>query len=635
MVAVSITYALVASSWLGQMTVSVMSLEELKITNCEWAQDYTHADLTIKNIGTQGATLSSLQINGEVSKDYEIIEGNLKINPGRSTTIRVNQDFTELEKYEFKFTTKRLTPIKIVSVLQPNLETKNIASIHYVNAISDVDESADKGTHSNFANQQGEPNNVFNTITETDFGTGLTSIVQYPDVGNVNFGTQIDFVNAQDISPDGNYMTLHEENLGGGSNGYPNIRSKTHSVESSSTTSHKVRLPDKIEVGDTLLVVFVCDGPEKITWENEGKDWIVIYEEDAGRSGPTMSIAWKKATGDENSKTVTIQTSGYRESTHISYAIQNANDPYITPPEASPEASGNSNDPDSNGLTPSGGYNPYLWFTFFGSDKGNIATDYPSEYQDNRETYSSSKKGTACAIGAATREFTADFDDPHDFKIKKSYWTATTIVIYPETVLDDYKLDFEYQWTNVDYDETTKQVCIYVETASQDEENLVAYEWNGETWQSLGVLSSDGWNNFTTLLMNGPTYTINIRDEDKPNDATQSSWNIDCIITNCSSTEINYEIDIEVQFTDVDISNNYEQICIYMGSTTAEPLEVYIWNEGTWELLSSNLMQNQWNNMTRTITQNIVTLRFLGSIETIDPIQDSWEIDSVLLYGPP
>jgi len=633
LVAVSITYGLVAASWLGEMTVSVMSLEELKITNCEWTQDYAHADLSIKNIGTQGATLSSLQINGELIEDFTVVEGNLRINPGRTSTIRVSQSFDAASKYEFKLTTKRQTPVRYVSISQSTTtETPNEASIHYINSISNIDESPDKGQHSNFANQQHGPDNLFNTISEADYGAGLTSIVRYPNIDQINYGTRTDFVNAQDVSPDGDYLTIQEENLGGDSVGYPTIRSKVHSMESSSTKNHEVNLPQKIDAGDTLLVVFVCDDNEQITWE---KEWNVIYE-NAGKFGPTMSIAWKKATGKEVEKTITIQTKRQQESTHMSYAIQNANDPTITPPEASPPESGTGRYPDAKKLSPSGGLKSYLWLAFYGCDRGHIAEDYPGGYQDNRESYKSSKYSQACAIGAATKEYTASNDDTGDFRIKnKDEWEAVTVVIYPEQAEDDYELEFEYQWTNVEYEETTEKVCIYVQTASQNGEKLVAYEWNGATWQALGTLTSDGWNNFTTSILTGPTYAINIRDEDKSNDVTQSSWKIDCIITDCSSTETNYELDIEVQFTDVDVNKNYEKICIYVGSTTSEPLDVFIWDEGTWEVLASDLTKNQWKNMTQTITQSTVTLRFLDSIETNDPIEDSWEIDSVLLYGPP
>jgi hypothetical protein len=544
----------------------------------------------------------------------------------------VSKSFTHSTKYEFKLTTKRQTPIKYVSVSQPGSEISNDASIHYIDLITDIDGSPDKGSHSNFAHQQGEHNGLFDTISEADYGPGKTSIVQYPDASTTNYGTQLDFINVQESSPDEDYMTIHEQNLGGGGLGYPSIRSKSNSAQSHNTNKHTITLPEKIEEGDTLLVVFVCDGKEQITWE---KEWTVIYE-DGGKNGPTMSIAWKKAT-DKEAETININTKGSQQSTHLSYAIQNANDPTINSPEASPASSGNGYDPDAKELTPSGGLKSYLWLAFYGSDGKNTAKDYPSKYYENQESYKSSKSNSdACAIGAATREFTASSDDARDFKIKNiEEWQAATVVFYPKEVADDYKLDFEYHWTNADYDETSEQVCIFVETATQDDEKLVAYEWNGRTWQVLGTLDSDGWNNFTCSFLTGPSYTINIRDEEKTDDSTQSSWKIDCIITDCNSTENKYEMDIEVQFKDVNIGNNYEQICIYMGSTTAEPLDVYVWNDGSWEMLASNLLQNQWNNMTRTITQNTVTLRFLGSLENNDVIQDRWEIDSVLLYGPP
>jgi len=632
LVAVSVTYAFVAASWLGEITLNVMSLEELKITDCEWAQDFSHADLTIKNIGTQAATLNSIQVNGKTTEDFEIVEGNQRINPGRSATIRVSKSFTLSTKYEFKLTTKRQTPIKYVSVSQPGSEKSNEASIHYIDLISDVDGSPDKGSHSNFAHQQGEHNGLFDAILEADCGSGITSMVQYPDGSTTNYGTQLDFINAQESSPDGDYLTIHEQNLGGDVLGYPSIRSKSNSAQSHNTNKHTITLPEKIEEGDTLLVVFVCDGKEQISWE---KEWMVIYE-DGGKNGPTMSIAWKKAT-DKEAQTINVNTKGSQQSTHLSYAIQNANDPTINPPEASPASSGNDDSPDAKELTPSGGLKSYLWLAFYGSDGKFTAKDYPGKYTENQESYKSSNSNNdACAIGAATREFMSSSEDTRDFKMKNSEeWQAATVLVYPEQAVDDYELDFEYEWIDADYDETSEQVCIFVETATQDNEKLVAYEWNGATWQDLGPLDSNGWNNFTSSFLNGPSYAINIRDKDKTNDPTQSSWNIDCIITECSSTEINYELDIEVQFKEVNIGNNYEQICIYMGSTTAEPLDVYIWNDGNWEMLASNLLQNQWNNMTRTITQNTVTLRFLGSLESNDVIQDRWEINSVLLYGPP
>ena len=79
--------------------------------------------------------------------------------------------------------------------------------------------------------------------------------------------------------------------------------------------------------------------------------------------------------------------------------------------------------------------------------------------------------------------------------------------------------------------------------------------------------------------------------------------------------DTNYELDIEIQFTEVDVGKDYEEICIFMGSATGEALDVYVWNGGSWDILITDLVVNQWNNVTRTITEDIVTLRFLGSLE--------------------
>jgi hypothetical protein len=93
-------------------------------------------------------------------------------------------------------------------------------------------------------------------------------------------------------------------------------------------------------------------------------------------------------------------------------------------------------------------------------------------------------------------------------------------------------------------------------------------------------------------------------------------------------------LDVEVQFTDVDVGEGYNEVCILLGSATGEDLDLYIWNGESWDQLATALVPNQWNNMTRAITEDTITLRFLGHLETADTVQDTWEIDCVLLYAP-
>ena len=640
MIATVVTVGIAASSWLGSMTTQLISysLEEVKITDCEWAEDYSFVDLKIKNVGSQGLILDYLKINGELVDFTSFIEGDSSINVGRSSTARIQYEFSASTKYQFDVLTKRRTQTTYTSISQPTLDPTT-PSVHYIDTTSNIDGSIEIGEHSSFSAQQSGPDGLFDTLTEANYENELLSIIQFANISSSNVdgvgdvGTETNFVNTQTYSPDSAFMSIQEENLSQESS-YPTIRSKTHSAEPSNTRSHDVRLPDIIEAGDTILVVFICDDNEQVSWEND--EWTTIYEENAGGNGPTMEIAWKKANGNEDGTTIELETNSVEESVHMSYAIQNAADPEVFPPEASNEASGHSSSPDPESLSPSGGSKSYLWFAFYGCDDDDLASSYPSTYTDNRESYESSSGGGTCAIGAASREYTSSSDNPGSFSISSEQWEAATVAVFPETEgVNDYELDFEYQWTNADFDEQTEQVCIYVENADQSGENLVAYEWSGASWQLLGTLHSDGWNNFTSSLLSEETYTINIRDNDKDEDSIQSTWRIDCVLTNCSSTQTNYELDLEVQFTDVQVSNGYTEICIYTGSTSAESLEVSIWSGSEWNQISSNLLANQWNNVTQTITQNTVTLKFSDSQKISDANQDSWEIDCILLYATP
>jgi len=98
----------------------------------------------------------------------------------------------------------------------------------------------------------------------------------------------------------------------------------------------------------------------------------------------------------------------------------------------------------------------------------------------------------------------------------------------------------------------------------------------------------------------------------------------------------NYELDLEVQWTNVDYNETSEYLCIYTGTPSSESLRVDVWNGTTWQNLSTNL-QSGWNNISicSYLDSSTFTIRFEGSNETDDAIQDNWNIDAVLLHlGP-
>jgi len=96
----------------------------------------------------------------------------------------------------------------------------------------------------------------------------------------------------------------------------------------------------------------------------------------------------------------------------------------------------------------------------------------------------------------------------------------------------------------------------------------------------------------------------------------------------------NYELDLEVQFTSVDTECDVYELCVKTGTLGAEDLKLSIWNvtDSSWSQLS-DLSENNWNNYTVTDYKSVnVTIQFKGGTELSDTVQDSWEVDAMLLH---
>jgi hypothetical protein len=96
---------------------------------------------------------------------------------------------------------------------------------------------------------------------------------------------------------------------------------------------------------------------------------------------------------------------------------------------------------------------------------------------------------------------------------------------------------------------------------------------------------------------------------------------------------VNYELDQEVQWTDVGGSQPNEQLCIYGGAMGSENIRVDVWTGTSWQNVFADLASG-WNNVSVAsyLTSQNFTIRFKGETETVDPAQDSWNIDAVLLH---
>ena len=99
-------------------------------------------------------------------------------------------------------------------------------------------------------------------------------------------------------------------------------------------------------------------------------------------------------------------------------------------------------------------------------------------------------------------------------------------------------------------------------------------------------------------------------------------------------TPARHELDLEVQWTNADYAETYEQLCIKTGLTGAEDIEVDVWNGTAWITVLTDLTANSWNNASISpyLNSATFTIRYKGGSETDDATQDSWEIDTTLLH---
>ena len=96
----------------------------------------------------------------------------------------------------------------------------------------------------------------------------------------------------------------------------------------------------------------------------------------------------------------------------------------------------------------------------------------------------------------------------------------------------------------------------------------------------------------------------------------------------------NYNIDFEYQWITTDNTKVNEQLCFYVASHIGgtEKLLVNYWTGLTWSSLGT-ITTTGWSNFTATdLTSSTYTIQMVGATESGDLIQDSWNIDLIMLH---
>lgn len=213
-------------------------------------------------------------------------------------------------------------------------------------------------------------------------------------------------------------------------------------------------------------------------------------------------------------------------------------------------------------------------------------------------------------------------------------WHIDSALLHVWTLgVDNYELNLEAQFTNAQYNEVNQKLCIYAGNLTS--ESLRVDYWNGTGWTNIITsLSANGWNNISVSLTNF-NFTIRFRGALETGDSTQDHWKIDAVLLHVWTLNLkNYEADLEVQWTNVDSHEIYKELCIYTGNLTSEDLRVDVWTQNNWVTIKAKLNPYSWNNISISnyLKNSTLTIRFKGTSEVDDTVQDHWQIDAALLH---
>ncbi|MGF3522721.1 MAG: hypothetical protein ACQXXJ_06460, partial [Candidatus Bathyarchaeia archaeon] len=188
-----------------------------------------------------------------------------------------------------------------------------------------------------------------------------------------------------------------------------------------------------------------------------------------------------------------------------------------------------------------------------------------------------------------------------------------------------------------------EEISWSIDASATADVNATFQLFNFQTEQY--ATSGDGY--FTSTL-NTTDLKINQIVNTRPTEFRDvlGGWKIKLTATKVTSTQFDvkvdlvtlkpsgavYELNLEEQWTTLDLSymNPRPTLCIKTGPAAAADLKVDVWHNGYWHNVLNGLASNTWNNVS--IAAYLDSPQFTIRFHTPqDKIQNSWQIDSVLI----
>ena len=542
-----------------------------------------------------------------------------------------------------------------------NIITQSIINTPYFsveNNVSDVDLSEDKGTHSNFTAQQ-YSDAYLDTLTEAetvDSGGTQEFMIHRGTFTTTNFthtlNEGVDYTLIMDNATRAFFRLTNTRHTGMGetsSGGSQNIETWTWRITNPSNLETNVTLERDGRLGTTY--------PVRVTWE------IWEYIGEAGGENEMIVRQQEVLTGNSSTASLdgtTMSGSSFnKEKSAIFITSQSSNEAA----RYDPWSMLNTFEFIANG-------SDWIPRATIGKAAGSITrwvsyavVDFAGSNWRNVTRFSTTIDGTICGIDPWV-------DNGYDVSLTPSILNTsrTFLEIQFRTDRDNCGLDesgdaisivdgdtdslrlrqfstaankYNVAWVIESISDTIKveHLTLYMDNGGSEERteyftltNTINF-LNNTGIAGMSVISHGSGQAYPRASVDYYLYNTTSVQHKTSDTGQEYFMTLDVIQFPLSEESTNCELDLEVQWVDVDFSEANEELCIYGGTMGSESIRVDAWNGSGWDNLLSDL-NPQWNNVTVTsyLTSSTFTIRFKGAIETKDPNQDSWAIDATLLH---
>lgn len=441
----------------------------------------------------------------------------------------------------------------------------------YVDNVSDVDSSSDKGTHSNFAAQQTSPDGVYDVLTEANVGT--VSQDYFPSASVPLNSTTLSSGSLSDLQTDnGVYMRFNSYGSafsGSATFGYSTGGGNTASIENNIRGSvFQVTTDGQAQ---SISVYLTCTNRIiKAAIYSDDHTLIATTEEKT----VTASNAWV---------TFNFANPKPRLSTNTNYVLVAWSD--------------------------SGSGNVNMYYTSGSSNQGHRLSrtygSWPSSASFNHED----RRYSIYCTYAPANQYTCE--------IEFSGWSDTN------------------NWNNlfwvIDSSATTTDVNAVFQLFNFQTGQYAA-SGDGYLTATLGTTDTKKNQTLTENLTQFRDVIGGWKLKVTAVKSTSSQFGVNIDLITFRPGAAIFALDLEEQWSALNVTymNPRPTLCIKTGPSSLGDLKVDVWYSGSWRNVLSGLVSNSWNNVSVApyLDSSIFTIRFFSNT---DMVQSNWQIDSVLL----